>query len=292
MQTNDFFKLVTDQAMPDRALIPETIFRTPAPKRRTPLRYFAAAAAAAALLCAAGLYLQGIQPTPTPAPAPNQSALSAAPAPAPESSPQSSAQEESPEPPVSLFFNQLDETASADSALARWIYDNAQEWDYAQVSAYLGETILPADLPDDLQPVFDEQTRWMYAENPETGNVWGQFGFTWREHPDSTEYDPLERSLRVSVARGELLSCGVYLFREEMTPSTVCGVTVYAGRRQMGYGPYTVAEDGPNIPAGYYDVLIAQFKHDGLHYDITAENLTQKEFTAAVVSLLKARTNT
>ena len=47
---------------------------------------------------------------------------------------------------------------------------------------------------------------------------------------------------------------------------------------KMDYGPYTVVEDGPNTPAGYYDLLIAQFQFAGLDYEVVADNLTEEEF--------------
>lgn len=66
------------------------------------------------------------------------------------------------------------------------------------------------------------------------------------------------------------------------------GHAVLFGKRKMDYGPYTVVEDGPNTPAGYYDLLIAQFQFAGLDYEVVADNLTEEEFVKIISSMLPA----
>lgn len=306
MQTYDFFKQVTDLSMPDCDAVKQAILARPAAQKRRFAARYLAAAAAFAVISAAGwaamprLFSSAPDPAPLPPDAPVPSVADTAEPPDNAEGPTKgpSGPVESPEGPAAdpsepteelmagIRFNALDEeSVGPDMALARWIYDNAVEWDLSQVLEYLGRDPLPADLPEGLLPDFDENSRWMYSENDD-GSVWAQFGFAWREAPSSEVYNPLERRLDVTVSRSEIFNCGLWMFRDEMQPSTLRGTTLYLGERRMGYGPYTVVKDGPNTPAGYYDVFVAQFEYSGLYYEVTAENLTKEEFVSALASIL------
>lgn len=296
MQTYDFFKQVTDLSMPDCDAVKQAILAQPvAQKRRYGARYLAAAAAFAVIFAAGWASMSGLfSSAPDPAPLPPDASI-------PSVMDTSESSDDTGDPTVDpadpleateslmadVHFNDLNGVADTDRALAKWVYDNAVEWDLSRVLEYVGCDSLPAKLPEGLLPTFDEDSRWMYSENDD-GTVWAQFGFAWREDPGSEAYNPLERRLDVTVSKSEIFNCGIWMFREEMQPSTLRGVTLYLGERQIGYGPYTVVEDGPNTPAGYYDLFVAQFEHGGLYYDVTAENLSEEEFIETVASMLAA----
>ena len=144
---------------------------------------------------------------------------------------------------------------------------------------------LPDALPEGLSPTFDDASTWRYADYD--GLLWDQFAFTWREHPADWEgYDPLERSLTVTAATGEIFTCAIWMFDEEMAPSEIGGVTMMLGRREVSYGPYTDGPDGEKLPAGYYPMLEAQFEYGGLRFQVRAENVTEAEFLAALRSMV------
>ena len=254
MRTYDFFKQVSDLSMPDRDAVKQAILARPAAqKRRYGARYLAAAAVFAVIFAAGWAALPRIfSSSPAPAPLPPDALIPSAADPAEPSDDAEDPAESAEALMADVHFNDLNGVADTDRALAKWVYDNAVEWDLSRVLEYVGCDSLPAKLPEGLLPTFDEDSRWMYSENDD-GTVWAQFGFAWREDPGSEAYNPLERRLDVTVSKSEIFNCGIWMFREEMHPSTLRGVTLYLGERQIGYGPYTVVEDGPNTPAGYYD---------------------------------------
>lgn len=292
MKTHEFFQMACTD-LPDREVVAAQILAQPAPRRHITARYLATAAVAAVIL-AAGLTVlpHGGPAAPTPAPLPSEHPVPVTgrenptepedPAEQPEQPPE---EPEEPVPETFLYINDVTELA-ADGALNRLLIQNAQQWSLPQVLEYLACDPRPASLPAGLEPTFDENSTWMYSEAEDGLALWAQFGFSWCEHPDSEEYDPLERRLDMTVSRGEIFNCCVYVFPDEMVPSSISGTEVMLGHRQMGYGPYTVVEDGPNIPAGYFDVYVAQFQHHGLSYEVISENLTQEEFVSALEEML------
>ncbi len=290
MKTHEFFRRACSGSLPDWDAA--ELMRRPAPKRRRAVRY---AAAAAGLLLAAGLTvwlgLRGAAPGPGDPPAP---VLEGPQVPVEAGAPE--AETDGRQPPENagdrmegVRFNVLEEAASVslDVGMSRLLLEHAQLWNMAEILEYWGCDPLPKALPEGLTPEFDEASRWQYAASPDGETVWDQFSFRWRERgKDGTAYDPLAPGLTVTVSGREIFQCGILLDRQDMEPSSVGGVTMYLGRRQMGYGPYTEAAAGPNQPAGYYDVLVAQFRWEGLYLDVTAENLTETEFVDVLYSMV------
>ena len=284
--TNDvFWKQVCDRELPDFAAVEREILAMPAPRRQHRGVFFAAAAVALVLLAAGAAGLLRSGGGTVPAPETPEPVLSA-PVTEEEQSPEEQETEAVPEEPDDVVaFNELDgedELSGAlrvDMALA---LENGQRWDLAQIRDYWGFDPLPEKLPEGLVAEFDSDSRWVYADDGQ-GWVWDQFSF---RYGDGLEvYDPLERTLNVTVAGSEIFECGINFSREDLEPSTISGVEMWLGQRQVDYGPYTDGPDGEKIPAGYYPLMEANFQRDGFHVRVIAENLTEDEFVAVLKDL-------
>lgn len=51
----------------------------------------------------------------------------------------------------------------------------------------------------------------------------------------------------------------------------------------MAYGPY---DPITHEPSGHYDMYVAEFKQDGIEYQIVAEQMEQEELVKVVASIL------
>lgn len=286
--TNDvFWKQVCDRELPDFAAVEREILAMPAPVAKPRGVFFAAEAVALVLLAAgtAGLLQRGGTAAPTPqAPDP----VLSAPVTEEEQSPEEQETEAVPEEPEDVVvFNELDGEDELSGALRvdmAVALENGQRWELAQIRTYLGFDPLPEELPEGLVAEFDGDSRWVYADDGQ-GWVWDQFSF---RYGDGLEvYDPLERTLNVTVAGSEIFECGINFSREDLEPSTVSGVEMWLGQRQVDYGPYTDGPDGEKIPAGYYPLMEANFQRDGFFVRVTAENLTEDEFVAVLKDMVE-----
>ncbi len=252
--------------------------RRPARPRLLPVTASAAAVAAALLLA---VLPQRTPAGPTAPPAQIQAAdAPRTPEPAEEPDPE-------PVPPDELHIHDLEDAplaAAPDFALSQLLLEHAQYRTLAEFLDGWGWNPLPGRIPAGLSPAFDADSTWVYAVDPETGEVWDQASFLWREWPDG--YDPLERTVTVVAASREILSCGILVPDAAMEPSTVGGVSMTLGRRETPYGPYTDGPDGEKTPAGYRPVWEADFQLRGLHLQVTAENLTEAEFLDVLRSMV------
>ncbi len=296
MKTHDFFHKVCAADLPDCDAVSAAILARPVAKSRFAARYAAMAAVLTIVVAAGFAALPHLTPT---LPDPVPPTVVTAPVEPEKKEPADAAEKpdepvpeepETPEEPPVIVFNQLDELSS-DWDIARanvfigedWIH----MWSLSQVQDYLGrDPVAFLEPPDGLVPCFNENSYWQYAKAPDGREVLAQFQFSWREQPDREDYDPLERHLSVTVAKREIFTCGIIVDDDRMKPSIIRGTTLYLGERQMPYGPYTVVEDGPNIPAGYYDCYVAKFEYDGLNYYVESDSLTKGEFIAALKDLL------
>ena len=279
MDLYPFFKTVCDRDLPDFEAVAREIT---AGRHRRPRMRLMSAAALVAIVAAAGAALlpRLTVPTADPAPAAAGTAPAAETAAGPAQQPNTASE--------TVVFHDLpaEETAAAlDVGMSKLLMEHSQPWTLAQILDYWGFDPLPDLLPEGLSPAFDDASTWQYADCD--GLLWDQFAFTWREHPAGSEgYDPLERSLTVAAATGEIFQCGIWMFEEDMAPSEIGGVAMMLGRREMTYGPYTDGPDGERIPAGYYPLLEAQFEYGGLRFQVRAENVTEAEFLAALRSMV------
>lgn len=76
----------------------------------------------------------------------------------------------------------------------------------------------------------------------------------------------------------------IYLLPDsEIKTSDIEGTAVTFGYCSMPYGPY---DSETHEPAGYYNMYTAEFKHNGIEYQIVAEQMEAEEFVKVVASII------
>lgn len=287
MKEQDLIRKAIAPSLPHPEQVRQNILHGQAPKaRRKSLRtYFPAAACIALLLTAAVIFTQwnplsnhfaAAVPDPT-----DQTEQGQTPAPA-------TRKETTPALAPEIHFNELGEVLSAH----RLYYDPKETFEkhltFTQLVDYLGRDIRPTFLPKGLQAEDVKNLTFTMICNNDGSVLYDSVGFYYQEKPGNPDYDPLERKMIISVSKMRLMGDCIYVWPDDMQKTYLNGHTVQLGKRKMPYGPYTVVADGPNTPAGYYDLFVAQFQFAGLYYEVVADNLTQAEFIETLASMLPA----
>lgn len=158
----------------------------------------------------------------------------------------------------------------------------------SEVFDYLGKDIRPTILPEGLKDYTREYPHHTFdiVYNNDGTVAFDQFIFAYQEDFEDTDYNPLSKKLTITASKEIIIKDYIYVWKEDMRPSVIHNQELMVGREKIPYGPYTVVEDGPNIPSGYYDLLIAEFKRDNINYEIIAENFTEAEFVETVSSMI------
>ena len=282
MQERDLLRQAIAPCLPDPEQVRQNILRECAPKaRRKSLRTYLPAATCIALLLTAAVLFSQWSPLPNhPAAAETQPPTLAAAAP--------ETQPPTPAAAPKAHFNELGAAISA----SRRYYDPKDTFEkqltFAQVVEYLGRDVRPTFLPSDLHAIDVKDMSFTMIYKNDGTILYDSIGFYYQETPGNPDYNPLERKMVISVSKMQLWSDCIYVWPDDMQKTDLNGHAVLFGKRKMDYGPYTVVEDGPNTPAGYYDLLIAQFQFAGLDYEVVADNLTEEEFVKIISSMLPA----
>lgn len=187
-----------------------------------------------------------------------------------------------------VHFNILEESLSADRVYFDPETTYEKQLTLAETIEYLGRDVRPSVIPEELTAYIDQypDAHFTIIYNNDDTVAFDQFQFTYQEEFESEAYTPLEKQLNVLVSKTGVKNDCVYVWSDDMQPSELHGQTLMIGKREIPYGPYTVVEDGPNIPAGYYDLFLAEFNYDGIYYQVIADNFTEEEFVQTLSSML------
>ncbi len=188
-----------------------------------------------------------------------------------------------------IFFN---EVAALTDAARIWrdpeLYDHIP-WDKNAVMEYYGKDLTPAYIPDGLTAAIGNGTASAIADK--SGNlvedtVWLSFYHDYYEDgsPKLTEDVAAVKGFSIAASKIGLLRDCIYLLPEnEVKSSDIAGTAVTFGYRSMPYGPY---DPDTHEPSGYYDMYVAEFEHDGIQYELTAEQMAAEEVVKIVSSLI------
>lgn len=188
-----------------------------------------------------------------------------------------------------ISFNEVE--ALMDAALL-WrdpeLYDRIW-WDRNAVIGYYGKDLTPVYVPDGLTAANGNGTARVVADK--SGNivedtVWLGFYHDYNENgnPKLTEGVTARKGFSITVSKIGLLNDCLYILPEnEVKTSDINGTAVTFGYRSMPYGPY---DPDTHEPSGYYDIYVAEFEHDGIEYEIVAEQTEAEEVVKVVSSII------
>ena len=162
-------------------------------------------------------------------------------------------------------------------------------WDRNAVIDYYGKDLTPVYVPDGLTAANGNGTARVVADK--SGNivedtVWLGFYHDYNEDgsPKLTEGVTARKGFSITVSKIGLLHDCLYILPEnEVKTSDIDGTTVTFGYRPMPYGPN---DTDTHEPSGYYDIYVAEFEHDGIEYEILAEQMEAEEVVKVVSSII------
>lgn len=183
-----------------------------------------------------------------------------------------------------IVINQIDGFTSADYARYNPETDDEVVWNKEDIVAYYGSELIPTYIPNGL--VASEQNSNATVYIKKDGTVTEdtvQFGFYQSE--DMT----VKQGFSITVSKiGIIQTCLYVLPEDEVKTSNIEGMEVTFGYRSMPYGLYN---SETHEPAGYYDMYVAEFKHNGIEYQIVAEQMEIEEVIKVVASIITGEKN-
>lgn len=190
-----------------------------------------------------------------------------------------------------LVVNEIAEMTADASRLWRDpdLYEEAV-WDEAEVRAYYGKDLAPAYIPEGLYPASENGKGHVYLQKSDgkviEDTVWLCYYHDYYDDnsPRQTEDVAACKGFHLRASRLGLLSCCYYLMPEdERQTSDIGGIPVTIGYRSMPYGPYDAET---HEPSGFYDLYVAEFRFDGIEYQIVAEQMELEDLVKVVSSVI------
>lgn len=189
-----------------------------------------------------------------------------------------------------LYFNEVE---GVSDAAPKWydpeLYDTDVVWDKDEVKNYYGKDLTPLYIPDGLVAASGNGTaRVVLEKNGKVvkDTVALNFYHDYYEDgsPKLTEDVATVKGFSITASKIGILSDCIYLLPEnEVKTSDIDGTAVTFGYRSMPYGPYN---PDTHEPSGYYDMYVAEFEHDGIEYQIVAEQMEAEEVVKVVSSII------
>lgn len=188
-----------------------------------------------------------------------------------------------------IFLNEIAEVL--DEA-KRWydpkLYDNIV-WDKGAVIDYYKKDLTPAYVPDGLVAAPGNGTATVITDK--SGKVVEDIillGFYHEYYEDGspklTENIAALKGFSITASKiGLLNDCRYLLPENKVKTSKIAGISVTFGYRSMPYGPY---DPDTHEPSGYYDMYAAEFKQDGIEYEIVADQMEIEELVKVVSSII------
>ncbi len=190
-----------------------------------------------------------------------------------------------------VFINELSDMEPDASKLRRdlTLYEKVL-WDEPTVMDYYGKNLVPAYIPEGLMAAPGNGKGYAYIRKSDGKVVEDEvrLGFYHAYYEDGTPKltdgvaAPKGFYLRASKL-GLIHECFYMMPENEVKTSDMNGTPVMIGYRSMPYGPYSAET---HEPSGYYDLYVAEFKFDGIDYQIVAEQMEKEDVIKVVASIV------
>ncbi|MEY8368223.1 hypothetical protein AALA24_05580 [Anaerovoracaceae bacterium 42-11] len=168
--------------------------------------------------------------------------------------------------------------------------DNCVEevWSQEDLTAYFGRTLQPAYVPAGLKasPNNDKICVFTLDGVPYLDEVSLDFYHDFYEDgmPMMTKAIDAERGFTLTAWKKELMRDYMWISEEDQFEvSTIGNTEVTIGHRDMEYGPY---DEKTHAPEGTYDLYVAAFVLDDVHYEFVSHQLPLSELVKVVTSFI------
>lgn len=181
-----------------------------------------------------------------------------------------------------MMINQVDGFTSADYVRYNPETDNEVIWNKEDIAAYYGTDLTPAYIPNGLAASAQNSNSTVYIKQDGTvAEDTISLGFYQSE--DMT----VKQGFSITASKiGIVQTCLYRLPEDEVKTTDIEGTAVTFGYRSMPYAPYNAET---HEPAGYYDMYVVEFEHNGIEYQIVSEQVDMEEVVKVVASIITGK---
>ena len=179
-----------------------------------------------------------------------------------------------------IVMNQIDGSFNTDYARYNPETDVEVIWNREDIIAYYGTDLVPAYIPDGFSASEDSNKTSAYI---------GQDGSVVEDtvylnfYDSEAAQDGIKQGFSITVSKIGIVQTCFVLPEDELKISDIGGTAVAFGHRSVPNGPY---DPDTHEPSGYYDLYVAEFEHDGIEYEIVAEQMEAEEVVKVVSSII------
>ncbi len=189
----------------------------------------------------------------------------------------------------SIYVNELaGRPSETDLGFDPEMYDTIT-WDEKQISQYYGRSLTVPYIPTDLSASpWNGTATVVVGKDGNIARDTAGLGFYHDYYDDGspklTEEIAALKGFSVTASKLGILNDCIYLLPDdELKTSDIQGTVVTFGHRKMAYGPF---EPNTNEPSGYYDLYVAEFMHEDIHYQVITEQMDPMEVVKIVTSII------
>ena len=179
-----------------------------------------------------------------------------------------------------IVMNQIDDSFNTDYARYNPETDVEVVWNREDIIAYYGTDLVPAYIPDGFSASEDNNKAIAYIG--QDGSVVEDTVYLDFYNGEAAQ-NGIKQGFSITASKIGIVQTCFVLPEDELKTSDIGGTTVAFGHRSVPNGSYD-----PNMhePSGYYDMYVAEFEHDGIEYEILAEQMEAEEVVKVVSSII------
>ena len=179
-----------------------------------------------------------------------------------------------------IVMNPIDGSFDMDYARYNPETDVEVIWNREDIIAYYGTDLVPAYIPDGFSASEDNSKAIAYIG--QDGSVVEDTDYLYFYNNEAAQ-NGIKQGFSITVSKIGIVQTCFVLPEDELKTSDIGGTTVAFGHRSVPNGPY---DPNTHEPSGYYDMYVAEFEHDGIEYEIVAEQMEAEEVVKVVSSII------
>ena len=179
-----------------------------------------------------------------------------------------------------IAMNQINDSFNTDYARYNPETDVEVVWNREDIIAYYGTDLVPAYIPDGFSASEDNNKAIAYIG--QDGSVVEDTVYLDFYNGEAAQ-NGIKQGFSITASKIGIVQTCFVLPEDELKTSDIGGTTVAFGHRSVPNGPY---DPNTHEPSGYYDMYVAEFEHDGIEYEIVAEQMEAEEVVKVVSSII------
>ena len=179
-----------------------------------------------------------------------------------------------------IAMDQINDSFNTDYARYNPETDVEVVWNREDIIAYYGTDLVPAYIPDGFSASEDNNKAIAYIG--QDGSVVEDTVYLDFYNGEAAQ-NGIKQGLSITASKIGIVQTCFVLPEDELKTSDIGGTTVAFGHRSVPNGPY---DPNTHEPSGYYDMYVAEFEHDGIEYEIVAEQMEAEEVVKVVSSII------